>query len=241
MEGCGRYMYQDVHWKPSCRNLFSHSIINIQGSNSGLQAWGQVPLPTQPSYQPKEAPLQFMILSVRGGALCHFTFCRLRFCLVWSCVYLLHAIMDSVYQRCWVWVMLFPWSHPPLLALKVFIPPLPHRPWDLGMREIKTFCLGMRVPTFLCLSVELWLSVLIPFLLQEATTLMRAEWLADLKLVFSDGLSLSISTALYVGAVGQHKMNSMVCVCVVLVCFLYLVGMMWMDILLYMCCFMVDE
>lgn len=31
MEGCGRYMCQDMHWKPSCRNRFSHSILSTPG------------------------------------------------------------------------------------------------------------------------------------------------------------------------------------------------------------------
>lgn len=75
------------------------------------------------------------------------------------------SVHSYVHQPCWVLKTWVPWSHPPLLALTNFLPPLPQSPLGLKGRDLmktsprRTLCSTVSH----CLHVvQLWVSVLIP-------------------------------------------------------------------------------
>lgn len=78
-------------------------------------------------------------LFLRSGNLCLLPFSVLGFCLLWICVGLLHAVSlwVHVYQSCFVQKMLFPWSNPISLALKIHLLPSLQRFLSLNRRYLE--------------------------------------------------------------------------------------------------------
>lgn len=76
----------------------------------------------------------------------------------WTCAILckLSKYDSHVYQPCFLWMTLFPWNHPPVLTLTMFV----SDQWALRESLIKTFHSGMSVPKSLTHFI-LWVSMLI--------------------------------------------------------------------------------
>lgn len=110
------------------------------------------------------------------------------FCLAWTCTGPVYAVMVSVsscvHPSCYIWKMLFLWSHPTPLALIIF-PPLLHGFQSAGAKELdedilfKTEC--SKVSHFLCI-VYLWVSVS-SHSLQEASLTRLSETLCHMSLL----------------------------------------------------------
>lgn len=67
----------------------------------------------------------------------------------WHCVCFepVKALCMMSQSEFWcAWKTLFPWRHPPPLALPLFLPPLPQRPLSLEGRLVKPSHLGLRAP-----------------------------------------------------------------------------------------------
>lgn len=107
---------------------------------------------------PLSISFQLQVASWLGvGPYIHSPFLYWNFCVVSIvCTGLMCSITISVslhmYQFCYVWKVVFPWHHPPSIALIIFLPPLCHRSLTLeGRGLIKTSHLGLSAPNSLTL------------------------------------------------------------------------------------------